>query len=52
MTLNMANLTLKKTLSNQIRKLREQKRKLEKKVEKLNNEIKATEELLNKIERE
>lgn len=50
--LNLTNLTLKKTLSNQIRKLREQKRKLEKKVDRLNNDIRAAEELLNKIESE
>lgn len=50
--LNVANLTIKKTLNNQIRKLREQKRKLEKKIARTNDDIRQLLESLNKIEGE
>lgn len=51
MTINdFQTLKLQKTLRHTIQKLREQKRKLEKKVNSIDAEIKATEELLNKLQ--
>lgn len=51
MTINdFQTLKLQKTLRHTIQKLREQKRKLEKKLAKINDDIRQLEESLNKIE--